>query len=68
MKINPSLIDINQCIDSLPDEYRVPFIMFLNGSKFIEIAQKLDLPVDTIKRSIFLSRVTLTTIKINSLQ
>jgi len=43
-------------INSLSDEYRVPFQMHYNGFKYKEIAEKLDLPIGTIKSRIFLAR------------
>lgn len=43
-------------IDGLEDDYRIPFKMFLNGYKYKEIAEKLDLPLGTVKSRIFFSR------------
>ena len=43
-------------INALSDEYRIPFQMHYNGFKYKEIAEKLDLPIGTIKSRIFLSR------------
>ncbi|NND76742.1 MAG: sigma-70 family RNA polymerase sigma factor [Flavobacteriales bacterium] len=43
-------------INALSDEYRVPFQMHYNGFKYKEIAEKLSLPIGTIKSRIFLAR------------
>ena len=51
-----SFKEINKSINSLRNEYRIPFTMFLNGFKYQEIAEKLDLPVGTVKSRIFFSR------------
>lgn len=43
-------------IDNLDDEYKIPFKMFLQGFKYKEIAEELDLPIGTIKSRIFFTR------------
>jgi len=48
--------EILKSIRSLEDEYRVPFTMFLDGYKYKEIAEKLDLPLGTVKSRIFFTR------------
>jgi len=48
--------EINKNIDALEDEYRIPFRMFLDGYKYKEIADELDLPLGTIKSRIFFTR------------
>ena len=48
--------EINKTIDELEDEYRVPFTMFLDGFKYKEIAEELDLPLGTVKSRIFFTR------------
>jgi RNA polymerase sigma-70 factor (ECF subfamily) len=40
----------------LKHEIELPFIMFLEGFSFYEIAIKLNLPVDTIRKKVFLAR------------
>ena len=42
--------------DALPKEYRVPFAMHVSGFKYREIAEKLDLPLGTVKSRIFFTR------------
>lgn len=48
--------EIEKSISSLEDEYRIPFQMFLDGYKYKEIAEKLDLPLGTVKSRIFFTR------------
>ncbi|MCK5730892.1 MAG: RNA polymerase sigma factor [Draconibacterium sp.] len=48
--------EINKNIDSLDKEYKVPFTMFLDGYKYKEIADKLELPLGTVKSRIFFTR------------
>lgn len=51
-----NLGEINGAIDRLGEINRVPFRMFLSGYKYNEIAEKLDVPVGTIKSRIFWAR------------
>lgn len=48
--------EINNAIDELSEEMKVPFYMFLNGFKYQEIADKMDLPLGTVKSRIFFAR------------
>lgn len=48
--------DIEKAIAGLGDEYRVPFMMHYHGFKYQEIADKLDLPLGTVKSRIFFAR------------
>lgn len=48
--------EITKCIDALEDAYKVPFSLFLEGFKYKEIAEKLNMPLGTIKSRIFFSR------------
>ena len=48
--------EINKSINALEDEYRVPFTMFLDGYKYKEIAEELNLPLGTVKSRIFFTR------------
>ncbi|KAA6306070.1 ECF RNA polymerase sigma factor SigH, partial [termite gut metagenome] len=41
---------------ALPREYKVPFSMYVSGFKYREIAEKLELPLGTIKSRIFFTR------------
>lgn len=51
-----STSEITQAINSFPDEYRVPFSMFVSGYKYAEIAEHMHLPLGTVKSRIFLAR------------
>lgn len=48
--------EIYKSINALEDEYRIPFNMFLDGYKYKEIAEELDLPLGTVKSRIFFTR------------
>lgn len=48
--------DIYLKINLLPDDYRIPFTMFLEGYKYKEIADELGLPLGTVKSRIFFTR------------
>lgn len=48
--------EITKTIDELEDEYRIPFTMFIDGYKYKEIAEELQLPIGTVKSRIFFTR------------
>lgn len=48
--------EIEKAIDSLNDEFRIPFRMHIDGFKYKEIADKLDLKIGTVKSRIFFTR------------
>ncbi len=48
--------EIQSNIDHLSEEYRIPFTMFLDGYKYKEISDELDLPLGTVKSRIFFTR------------
>ena len=48
--------DINEAIDTLEDTYKVPFMMHFKGFKYHEIAQKLNIPIGTVKNRIHIAR------------
>ncbi|MGE5394979.1 MAG: sigma-70 family RNA polymerase sigma factor [Candidatus Saccharibacteria bacterium] len=48
--------EIIKSINSLEVEYKVPFNMFLDGYKYKEIAEDLNLPLGTVKSRIFFAR------------
>jgi len=52
--------EIEKSISELDDEYRIPFQMFLDGYKYKEIAERLELPLGTVKSRIFFTRKKLT--------
>ncbi|MFV0483982.1 MAG: RNA polymerase sigma factor [Bacteroidales bacterium] len=47
---------IQKEIDNLDDSFKVPFEMYVNGYKYREISQKLDIPLGTVKSKIFITR------------
>ena len=48
--------EMRNIVNTLPKEYRVPFSMFVAGFKYREIADKLNLPLGTVKSRIFFTR------------
>lgn len=56
---NILMSELKGMIDSLEDNLKVPFIMHYEGYKYQEIADKLDLPLGTVKSRIFFARKAL---------
>lgn len=48
--------EISVAINSFSDEYKVPFSMYVAGYKYSEIAEKMGLPLGTVKSRIFFAR------------
>lgn len=48
--------EITSAINAFPEEYRVPFSMHVAGYKYNEIAEKMNLPLGTVKSRIFFAR------------
>ena len=48
--------EITAAIKEFPEKYRVPFSMHVQGYKYNEIAEEMDLPLGTIKSRIFFAR------------
>lgn len=48
--------EISKALNSFSEEYRVPFNMYVAGYKYHEIAEKLGLPLGTVKSRIFFAR------------
>ncbi len=48
--------EITKSINDLNDDLRIPFSMFLSGYKYNEIAEKLNVPLGTVKSRIFFAR------------
>jgi RNA polymerase sigma-70 factor (ECF subfamily) len=48
--------EIEKAIDSLEDDFRIPFRMHIEGYKYKEIADKLNLKIGTVKSRIFFTR------------
>lgn len=53
--------DIWKQIDALSDDYKIPFSMFLSGYHYDEIAEKIGIPMGTVKSRIFHARRKLMT-------
>ncbi|MDR1556016.1 MAG: RNA polymerase sigma factor, partial [Tannerellaceae bacterium] len=47
---------ITGAINRLNEEQRVPFSLYVSGYKYNEIADKLDMPLGTVKSRIFFAR------------
>ena len=53
---NLGIESIQNAINNLAEEFRIPFLMHKDGFKYQEIADDLDLPIGTVKSRIFLAR------------
>ncbi len=51
-----TLNEIENVIDRFNDKYRIPFTMHVAGYKYKEIADKMNLPIGTVKSRIFFAR------------
>jgi RNA polymerase sigma-70 factor (ECF subfamily) len=50
------LQELKKMLNSVGDLYSVPFLMFHRGYEYKEIAEKLNIPIGTVKSRIFLAR------------
>lgn len=48
--------DINTAVDSLEDAYKTPFMLHYRGFKYHEIADRLHIPIGTVKNRIHIAR------------
>lgn len=48
--------EISKAINEFSDEFRIPFSMHVAGYKYSEIAEKMNLPLGTVKSRIFFAR------------
>jgi RNA polymerase sigma factor (sigma-70 family) len=48
--------DIHQAIEDLEEVYKTPFMMHYQGFKYHEIAEKLEIPIGTVKNRIHIAR------------
>ena len=53
---NYDLKEIRKIVNTLPKEYRIPFSMYVSGFKYREIAERLGLPIGTVKSRISRAR------------
>jgi RNA polymerase sigma-70 factor (ECF subfamily) len=51
-----SVQEISYFINKLSDEFKIPFLLFLDGYKYNEISEKTKLPLGTVKSRIFSAR------------
>lgn len=51
-----SINEINKVINSFSDDYKKPFTMHVEGFKYKEIADDMELPIGTVKSRIFFAR------------
>ncbi len=51
-----ALEDINDAINALDTAYRTPFMMHFRGFKYHEIAERLSIPIGTVKNRIHIAR------------
>ncbi len=48
--------ELSQIVENLDDSVKIPFMMHYEGFKYQEIADKLELPLGTVKSRIFFAR------------
>lgn len=48
--------EISAAINAFTPEYKVPFTMYIAGYKYSEIAEKMNIPLGTVKSRIFFAR------------
>ena len=48
----PIMDDVKKILNSLPELYRIPFICYSEGYKYIEIAEQQNIPLGTVKTRI----------------
>lgn len=63
----PSLTALHKCVDKLSDKSKAPFVLYINGYQYTEIAESLDIPVGTVKSRINFARKKLKTM-VNNLK
>lgn len=51
-----AMSEVTSVVDSLQEEYRVPFVMHISGYKYQEIAEQMHLPLGTVKSRIFFAK------------
>ena len=48
--------ELKSIIDTIGEDYKVPFLMFYNGYQYQEIAEHMNIPIGTVKSRIFFAR------------
>ena len=51
-----AMSEVTSVVESLQEEYRVPFVMHISGYKYQEIAEQMHLPLGTVKSRIFFAK------------
>lgn len=51
-----SFKELNKAVNTLNDDFRIPFLMHTEGYKYKEIAKELNLKIGTVKSRIFFTR------------
>ena len=52
----PTMKQLHSCIDNLSDKSKDPFLLYINGYQYTEIAEVLDIPMGTVKSRINYAR------------
>lgn len=55
-EMNVAYSELIKMVNTLPEDFRKPFMMAFQGYKYDEIAEELDSPLGTIKSRIFFAR------------
>lgn len=61
-----TLTSLKNCIDTLSEKSKVPFVMYINGYQYSEISESLDIPMGTVKSRISYARTKLKTLVSNT--
>ena len=56
---NLSLNELEARVDKLDEKHKYPFLMYIKGFKYQEIAEKLNIPLGTVKNRIHVARYEL---------
>ena len=48
--------ELLRVIDLLKDEFKLPFMRYVDGYKYKEISEELDIPIGTVKSRIYIAR------------
>ena len=51
--------ELKELVKDLSDAYRVPFVLFIKGYQYHEIAEQLQIPIGTVKSRIYSARKNL---------
>lgn len=51
-----ALADIYKAIEQIEEEYSTPFLLYIKGFKYHEIAKNLNIPIGTVKNRIHIAR------------